>query len=93
MDDLYAFDKPTVGAEAPAAGAAGAGAPAGGPCRRRASGAGEIVSVSKDDAFVDFGGKSQGIVSLVQFLDRRSRPRSATRWSSTSTVTTSARAC
>jgi ribosomal protein S1 len=28
---------------------------------------GKIVSIDKDDAFVDFGGKSQGIVSLTQF--------------------------
>ena len=30
---------------------------------------GKVVSIGKDDAFVDFGGKSQGIVSLIQFLD------------------------
>ena len=29
---------------------------------------GRIVSVNKDDAFVDFGGKSQGICSLQQFV-------------------------
>jgi small subunit ribosomal protein S1 len=28
---------------------------------------GTIVSVNKDDAFVDFGGKSQGICSMLQF--------------------------
>jgi small subunit ribosomal protein S1 len=28
---------------------------------------GRIVSISKDDAFVDFGGKSQGICSMLQF--------------------------
>jgi small subunit ribosomal protein S1 len=28
---------------------------------------GKIVSVNKDDAFVDFGGKSQGVCSMLQF--------------------------
>jgi small subunit ribosomal protein S1 len=28
---------------------------------------GKIVSIDKDNAFVDFGGKSQGIVSMIQF--------------------------
>jgi small subunit ribosomal protein S1 len=28
---------------------------------------GRIVSISKDDVFVDFGGKSQGVCSLLQF--------------------------
>ncbi len=28
---------------------------------------GKVISVDKDDVFVDFGGKSQGIASLVQF--------------------------
>ncbi|MGD0460859.1 MAG: S1 RNA-binding domain-containing protein [Tepidisphaeraceae bacterium] len=52
LDALYAFDKPR--APEPAGGDKGV---------RR----GKIVSIGKDDAFVDFGGKSQGIVSLTQF--------------------------
>lgn len=30
---------------------------------------GKVVSVSRDDVFVDFGGKSQGIASVLQFGD------------------------
>jgi small subunit ribosomal protein S1 len=54
LDALYGFDKP----KSPE--------PAGSDKSVRR---GKIVSVGKDDAFVDFGGKSQGIVSLTQFLD------------------------
>jgi ribosomal protein S1 len=51
MDQLYGFDKPRA-AETPAA-----------KGLRR----GRIVSIDKDNVFVDFGGKSQGIVPLIQF--------------------------
>ncbi|MDB5292888.1 MAG: ribosomal protein [Phycisphaerales bacterium] len=57
MDELYAFDKPQAqGAEAaaPEPGAKGV---------RR----GKVVSVGKDEVFIDLGGKSQGVVSLLQF--------------------------
>ena len=54
MEALYGFNKPK--APEPAGGDKGV---------RR----GKIVSIGKDDAFVDFGGKSQGIVSLTQFMD------------------------
>ena len=56
VDQLYAFDKPRpAGPEA---------ATQAGNVRR-----GKVVSVGKDDVFVDLGGKSQGIVSLLQFDD------------------------
>jgi small subunit ribosomal protein S1 len=51
MDQLYGFDKPRA-----------AEMPVGKGLRR-----GRIVSIEKDSVFVDFGGKSQGIVPLVQF--------------------------
>ncbi len=57
VDELYASDR-----EAPAA-AATTVASAGGKQVRR----GRVASVNKDDAFVDFGGKSQGICSMLQF--------------------------
>jgi small subunit ribosomal protein S1 len=68
MDDLYGFDKPKVGAAAGEAGPVSGPTP--GHVPQKGFRLGRIVSISKDDAFVDFGGKSQGIVSLVQFLDR-----------------------
>jgi small subunit ribosomal protein S1 len=55
LDDLYAKDRDAP-AQSPTTGGTGKGS-------RR----GRIVSVNKDDAFVDFGGKSQGIVSMLQF--------------------------
>ena len=71
MDDLYAFDKPKVGGAAEGAGGTAGGA----HIPQKGFRLGRIVSVSKDDAFVDFGGKSQGIVSLVQFLDQPEPPK------------------
>jgi small subunit ribosomal protein S1 len=67
MDELYGFDKPQPGA-APAEGTP-SGGPAVGHVPQKGFRRGRIISVGKDDAFVDFGGKSQGIVSLIQFLD------------------------
>src|ERR1051325_7402298 len=57
LDDLYDADRKSPGGES------------GAPASDRAKGTrrGKIVSISKDDVFVDFGGKSQGIASLVQF--------------------------
>jgi small subunit ribosomal protein S1 len=73
IDDLYAFDKPQPGAEAAAAGPAGGPAP--GHVPQKGFRRGRVISVTKDDAFVDFGGKSQGIVSLMQFLDAPEPPK------------------
>ena len=53
MDDLYNQSAPAVRAsEAPAA---------------RGMRAGRVIRVDQDNVFVDFGGKSQGIASLLQF--------------------------
>ena len=62
VDALYGFDKPQPAA-APGGGA-GAQEIGGKQVRR-----GTIVSMSKDDAFVELGGKSQGLVPLVQFAE------------------------
>jgi small subunit ribosomal protein S1 len=56
MDELYGFDK---------ARPAEAGPPGKGKGPRR----GRIISIGKDDVFVDLGGKSQGIVPIIQFDD------------------------
>jgi small subunit ribosomal protein S1 len=58
VDALYAYDKPRP--EAPAQ----QPATQAGNVRR-----GRVVSIGRDDVFVDLGGKSQGIVSLLQFDD------------------------
>lgn len=55
LDDLYGFDKPR---EQPAPEAAG---------QVKGMRKGRVVSIGKEDVFVDLGGKSQGIASLIQF--------------------------
>jgi small subunit ribosomal protein S1 len=56
VDELYAKDRvaPIGGPSAAAAG-------------HKQARRGRVVSVNKDDAFVDFGGKSQGVCSMLQF--------------------------
>lgn len=56
VEQLYAFDKPRAQAPDQPAGAQG------GNIRR-----GKVVSIGRDDVFIDLGGKSQGICSLMQF--------------------------
>jgi small subunit ribosomal protein S1 len=53
MDKLYGFDKPRS-TDAPT---------------EKGLRKGKIVSIGKEDVFVDFGGKSQGIVPLIQFQE------------------------
>jgi small subunit ribosomal protein S1 len=55
LDELYAKDR---AGSAQVASATGTG---------KSARHGKIVSINKDDAFVDFGGKSQGICSMLQF--------------------------
>ncbi|QOV89597.1 S1 RNA-binding domain-containing protein [Humisphaera borealis] len=61
VDSLYGFDKPQPAAATPTEGPREIG---GKQVRH-----GKIVSISKDEAFVEFGGKSQGIVPLIQFAE------------------------
>ncbi len=55
IEDLYGFDKPK-----PSSG--GASSP-----QQKGMKRGRIISIGKEDVFVDFGGKSQGIASMMQF--------------------------
>ncbi|MGD0387413.1 MAG: S1 RNA-binding domain-containing protein [Tepidisphaeraceae bacterium] len=54
MEDLYGFNKPPAAAEHAA---------------EKGVRSGRIVSIDKENVFVDFGGKSQGIVPLLQFQE------------------------
>src|SRR3954454_15352574 len=70
MEDLYGFDKPVPaipqGGDAPAI--AGGGAPSTrGPAGNKSFRRGRVTQVTKDDVFVDFGGKSQGVVPMQSF--------------------------
>ncbi len=57
LESLYGFDKPQP-AEQPQAPIGG-----GGKSPKR----GKVISIGRDDVFVDMGGKSQGICPLLQF--------------------------
>ncbi|MDB5298162.1 MAG: ribosomal protein [Phycisphaerales bacterium] len=61
VDDLYGFDKPQPVSPQAADGPTEIG---GKQVRR-----GTIVSIDKDNAFVELGGKSEGVVPLVQFAE------------------------
>src|SRR3989442_14944130 len=73
IEALYDYNKPDPGAAQRAANAIAAGADAGsGPApssvpSQRNLRRGRVMSVTKDDVFIDFGGKSQGIAPLQQF--------------------------
>jgi len=60
VDSLYGFDKPQ-----PAPQQSEAPREIGGKQVRR----GKIISIGKEEAFVELGGKSQGIVPLIQFVE------------------------
>jgi len=65
MDQLLGFNQPqgaTDAAQQPAAGGGGGGQPAEGGVRK-----GKVIQIGRDDVFIDLGGKSQGVVPLLQF--------------------------
>ncbi len=59
IDQLYGFDRPKAEGAASQAPTAESGG------TRK----GKVISIGKEDVFVDLGGKSQGIVPLLQFDD------------------------
>jgi small subunit ribosomal protein S1 len=68
MEALYGFDKPVPavpqGGDLPAIAGGGAPAPAAG---HRGTRRGRVMQVTKDDVFIDFGGKSQGVAPMQHF--------------------------
>jgi small subunit ribosomal protein S1 len=71
MEELYDYDKPDLAAaHRGAVAAAGTEQPSGptpGYVPQRGHRRGRVMSITKDDVFIDFGGKSQGIAPLAQF--------------------------
>jgi small subunit ribosomal protein S1 len=69
VEDLYGFDKPIPaapqGGDVPAV--AGGAPQTRGPAGNKGIRRGRVTQVTKDDVFVDFGGKSQGVVPMQSF--------------------------
>jgi small subunit ribosomal protein S1 len=63
LDELYAYDKPKAEQAAPGSPEAAAQAALAARGLRR----GKVVSVTKDDVFLDLAGKSPGVCPLIQF--------------------------
>jgi len=68
-DQLYGFDKPRESAPVPEGGDQAQADHAAAALARQGIRRGKIVSIRKGDILVDLGGKSQGLISELQFDD------------------------